>query len=123
MDAIFAAANIFSLLSNVSTLLIGFVTASLLFVAYKHLNKVLSESNSTSFGQERGFSKGDSVLWLDSADTGAYYPGEVIKDLGGAVRVNIHLPNRDTIMDITPAKDVESGFIDTTLIHQSKSKQ
>jgi len=41
MDAIFAAADITGLVTNVSTLLIAFVGVCLLFVGYRHLLKVL----------------------------------------------------------------------------------
>jgi len=39
MDAIFAAADVTTLATNVSTLLIAFVGVSLLFVGYRHLRK------------------------------------------------------------------------------------
>jgi len=39
MDAIFAAADITTLSTNVSTLLIAFVGVSLLFVGYRYLRK------------------------------------------------------------------------------------
>ena len=39
MDAIFAAADITTLATNVSTLLIGFVGVSLLFVGFRNLRK------------------------------------------------------------------------------------
>ena len=39
MDAIFTAADVSGLTTNVSTLLIAFVGVSLLFVAYRYLKK------------------------------------------------------------------------------------
>ncbi len=44
MDAIFAAADISGLTTNVTTLLVGFVGVTLLFVGYKYVKRTLGRS-------------------------------------------------------------------------------
>lgn len=39
MDALFTAADLTGLSTNVSTVLVGFITVSLLFVGYRYLKK------------------------------------------------------------------------------------